>query len=73
MKTDIARQIGEEMNDILRRLDSSIRLVMDNCTQAEFETYRSAVGRVMGAVVLDVLNPLYASNPEAKPKGYDDE
>lgn len=72
MKTEIAQEISQEMNDILARLDETIRLVMDNCTEEEFNGFRAAVGRVMGAVVLDVLNPLYRMNPEVKPDGYDD-
>jgi hypothetical protein len=73
MKTEIAKQLSDEMNDIMGRLDNSIRLVMDNGTQEEFTGFRAAVGRVMGALVLDVLNPLYEKYPEVKPEGYDDE
>lgn len=73
MKTEIARQISQEVNDVMGRLDNSVRLVMDNCTEDEFKQYRTAIGRVMGALVLDVLNPLYEGNPEVKPEGYDDE
>jgi hypothetical protein len=73
MKTEIAQQISHEMNDIVRRLDNSIRLVMETSSPEEFKAFRSAVGRVMGALVWDVLNPLYAHNPEVKPAGYDDE
>jgi hypothetical protein len=73
METSVAKQLSEELNDIIGRLDESIRLVMDQAAESDFIAYRSAVGRVMGALVLDVLNPLYASNPEVKPEGYDDE
>lgn len=73
METTLAKQLSGELNDILGRLDNSVRLVMDRCPEAEFNAYRTAIGRVMGVLVLDVLNPLYARNPEAKPDGYDDE
>jgi hypothetical protein len=73
METSVAKQLSEELNDIIGRLDESIRLVMDQAAESDFIAYRSAVGRVMGVLVLDVLNPLYASNPEVKPEGYDDE
>jgi hypothetical protein len=72
METSIARQLSNELNDIVGRLDESVRLAMDRCPEPEFTAYRSAIGRVMGMLVLDVLNPLYAKNPEAKPEGYDD-
>jgi hypothetical protein len=73
MKTSVETQLSGELNDILGRLDNSVRFVMDRCPEAEFIAYRTAIGRVMGVLVLDVLNPLYARNPEAKPDGYDDE
>lgn len=73
METSIAKQLGNELNDIVGRLDESVRLAMDRCPEAEFIAYRTAIGRVMGMLVLDVLNPLYARNPEAKPDDYDDE
>ena len=72
METSIAKQLSDELNDIVGRLDESIRLAMDRCPEAEFTVYRRAIGRVMGMLVLDVLDPLYARNPEAKPEGYDD-
>jgi hypothetical protein len=65
METSVAKQLSDELNDIIGRLDESVRLVMDRCSKAEFTAYRSVIGRVMGMLVLDVLNPLYASNPES--------
>ena len=72
METDIAKKISDEMNDILGRLNESIRLVRDNCSEEEFKGYRKAVSRVAASLVLDVMNPLYDINPEVKPDGYDD-
>jgi hypothetical protein len=31
--------------------------------------YRRAVGKIMGEVLLEVLNPLYAKHPTLKPPG----
>jgi hypothetical protein len=41
MKTEIARKLSDEMNDIMARLDESVRLVMDNCAEDEFKGYRT--------------------------------
>ncbi len=71
MKTEIAQKISDELNDILGRLDSSVKLVMDECSEPEFHGYRSAIAYVMAAVI-DVTNSLYQKNPEVKPEGYDD-
>jgi len=70
MKTEIAHQLSNEYCDILGRLDNTIRLVRENCPAEEFEVYKANVGRVMGFLVLDVMNPLFSSNPEVTPEKY---
>ncbi|KQV47472.1 hypothetical protein ASD07_11025 [Duganella sp. Root336D2] len=56
MKTEIAQEISTQMTGILAQLNSSIEFAMENCTDSEFHAFRMGVGRVMGALVLDVLN-----------------
>jgi len=41
---------------------------MNECEDEDFQIYRSAVGEIMGAILLEVLNPLYRTHPELKPK-----
>ncbi|MDQ0038521.1 hypothetical protein J2W30_006308 [Variovorax boronicumulans] len=72
MKKELARQIGQEVDEMLNRFGATLQLVRDSCTEEEFKWYKSTVSPVMGALVLDVLNPLYKKYPEAKPEGYDD-
>lgn len=64
---DIAREISELMLDYGGKLDKSVALVREKCTSEEFQEYRRAVGKVMGEILLDVLNPLYQSHPSLKP------
>jgi hypothetical protein len=64
---EIARQISELMLDCGARLDESVALVQNECTPEELHTYRRAVGKIMGEVLLEVLNPLYAKHPTLKP------
>jgi hypothetical protein len=68
---NVAKQIGELMQDCTARLDSSVALVRDECGEAELQIYRRAVGKVLGEILLEVLNPLYAKHPELKPPGWD--
>jgi len=49
------------------RLDGSIATVREQCSPEEFAAYRRAVGRIMGEMLLEVLNPLYAEHPSLKP------
>ena len=71
MKTEAAQQLSDQLNDIVGRLNESIKLVQLNCDEAEFAAYRKVVGRVMGNLILEVINPLYEKNPEVKPENYD--
>ena len=68
---DIAKQIGDLMQDCSARLDTSVALVRDECSLEELQIYRLAVGKVMGEILLEVLNPLYAKHPALKPHGWD--
>ena len=64
-----ARQVSELMLDVSGRLDESVATVSKNCPSEEFVAYRTAVGRILGEILLDVLNPLYAKHPVLKPRG----
>jgi hypothetical protein len=63
----IAEQISQLMIDIGARLDSSVILVQSQCSAEEFAVYRRAVGTIMGEMLLEVMNPLYAQHPDLRP------
>jgi hypothetical protein len=63
----IAKEISDLMIEFSGRLDGSIATVRDQCSPEEFAAYRCAVGRIMGEMLLEVLNPLYAEHPLLKP------
>lgn len=67
----IAKEIGDLMQDCSAKLNNSVALVRDECSLEELKIYRLAVGKVMGEILLEVLNPLYAKHPELKPPGWD--
>jgi|HubBroStandDraft_5_1064220.scaffolds.fasta_scaffold2847277_1 hypothetical protein len=67
----IAKQISELMQDCTAQLDGSVALVRDKCSAEELHIYRRAVGKVMGEILLEVLNPLYAKHPTLRPPGWD--
>ena len=53
------------------RIDRSILMVQENCTPEELKTYRLAGAKALGEILLEVMNPLYAENPDLKPAGLD--
>jgi hypothetical protein len=50
------------------RLNNSIITVKEACPSQEFKAYRLAVGKIMGEMLLEVMNPLYAEHPSLKPQ-----
>lgn len=63
--------VAKKVSDILlqcgKELDASVLLVKENCTEEELNVYRKAIGKVMGELLIQVMNPLYRSHPEIKP------
>lgn len=60
----VAKEVSDLMIELSGRLDGSVR---EQCSPEEFAAYRRAVGRIMGEMLLGVLNPLYAEHPSLKP------
>ena len=68
---ETAKQVSDLALEMLARLDRSVALVQDTCSETEFKAYRRAAGRVMGEPVLELMNPLFEAHPSLKPKGLD--
>ena len=37
------------------------------CTEDEFNEYRLMIGKTMGAILFEIINPIVAKYPELKP------
>lgn len=72
MKKDVAETISKLMLEYGAKLDSSVKLVMDTSSADEFEAYRTAVGQIMGTMLVDIMNPIYREHPDLKPPELDD-
>ncbi|MHC1727307.1 MAG: hypothetical protein AB9866_15095 [Syntrophobacteraceae bacterium] len=64
---EIATKISLLMLEFGARIDDSILLVKEHCSYEEFHMYRMAAGRVMGEMLLNIMNPIYTEHPELKP------
>jgi hypothetical protein len=69
---ETAKKVSALMLDIFHRLDESIVTVRNNCSSEEAAAYQKAVGRVVGPIVMDVLEPLYEQHPTLKPHNWDE-
>jgi len=65
-----AKRVSDLMLEISGQLDESVAIVKETCPREEFESYRRTVGRILGQMLLDVLDPLYAEHPILKPPGF---
>jgi hypothetical protein len=66
-----AGQVSKMMLEISSHIDESIALVRANCQEQEFQEYRRAAGRILGEILLEVLNPLYKQHDALKPPEFD--
>jgi hypothetical protein len=69
--SETARRVSELMLDTFRRVDESVAMVRESCGAEEAAAYSKAVGKVAGAVVIDVLESLYEKNPTLKPSNWE--
>jgi hypothetical protein len=70
MEKAVARQISELMLEYYAKLDASVQLVRDRCSEEEFKKYREAIGLIMGYMTTEVMVPLYKKNPDLEPPGF---
>ena len=63
----IAREVIAVLQDCSSKLNESIRLVQQRCTDEEFQKYRKGAGFVMGYLYTEVLAKLYHKHPHLEP------
>ena len=63
----IAKEISNLMLSIGAKLDGSVALVKYECDEEDLKKYRKAVGKVLGEMLLEVMNPIYEDHPDIKP------
>lgn len=64
----IAKQISNLMLEFGARLNESVLLVKNGCSEEGLNVYRRAIGEVMGYMLTEIMNPLYKRHPTLKPK-----
>jgi len=66
---EVASEVSRRVLEVNRLLEEAVSLVDQRCPEAETSKFRRAVGHVLGALLLDVVNPLYRSHPQLAPVG----
>ena len=67
MNRETAETVVELMLRHGRELDESVRAVQTSANQAELACYRKAVGKIMGEMLLEIMNPIFDEYPDLKP------
>lgn len=67
MKKKTAKKILHLMFEIGPALDGSTALVKTEESEAVFKKYRATVGKLMGDMLVEVINPICSEFPEMKP------
>lgn len=67
MDKDIALQVSNIMIELSSKLNQSIVLVQNNCSNEDFEAYRQKAGYIMGTIYTDIMLPIYKRYPEIEP------
>jgi len=68
----IAVQVSDRVLEASRLLNEALFLVKGSCPEAEFLVCRTAIGQVLGELLLSVLNPIYRSHPQIMPEDLKD-
>lgn len=66
---DVAKQISDLMIELSQKINDSIILVHEKCTEDDFKAYRAGAAQVLGHAYLDVMTPIYQLHPSLKPEG----
>jgi len=67
MSRDAAKIIMEVVTRNAAEQDAVLTQIQSLCTEDEFGEYRRMIGRSMGAMLFEIINPIVAKYPELKP------
>ena len=59
----VAKEIAEVLLEVSGKLDESVARAQQACSDAEFQSYRRAVGHIMGELWDELLKPVYDLHP----------
>lgn len=67
MRKDIAAQVNALMLEYSAKLDQTVSLLREHCSDEEFQAYRRGIGRVMGYMFTEIMTPIYDEHPDLRP------
>jgi hypothetical protein len=67
MSRDAPKIIMEVVTRNAAEQDAVLAQIRSLCTEAESSEYRRMIGKSMGAMLFEIINPIVAKYPELKP------
>jgi hypothetical protein len=67
MSRDAAKIVMELVTRRAAEQDALLIEIQSLCTEDEFNEYRHMIGKLMGAMLFEIINPIIAKYPELKP------
>jgi hypothetical protein len=67
MSREAAAEVLRAIVGHAREQDALLERIQRQCSQDEFNWFRRMIDKSMGAMLLDVINPIVAKYPELKP------
>ena len=67
MSRDAARMILDVAIKNAAEQDAVLAEIQPLCTEDEFSEYRRMIGKSMGAMLFEIINPIVGKYPELKP------
>ena len=69
MNKQVASEVINLMVEFGGELNQSVALVQSQCSEDEFQSYKTTVSKIMGTMLLDIMNPIFDEYPDLKPDG----
>jgi hypothetical protein len=67
MSRDAAKMIMDVITKNAVEQDAVLAQIRALCTEAEFSEYRRMIGKTMGAMLFEIINPIVTKYPDLKP------
>jgi hypothetical protein len=67
MNAIVAADVLKELESVRNQLNGTLRTIQLNCDCEEFKRFRAEIGKIMGAIFLDLVEPIYCEHPNLIP------
>ncbi len=68
MNKTVAEETSLLLLKVSAELDAHLAKLRSQCSDEEFQRYRRGFGSVLGHMLTEIMNPIYAEHPDLKPE-----